>query len=614
MPTTDVRPIAAVVGIFVVVCLSLVLPFVIVAGAIASALSGKPFGFSASEYVEYGGPTKDGELWHVSAPQFANMQFATTEEFRLRRLDLTTGIDHDTGIVVRGPFCARTFVKDVLFLNTGNGIYEVVDKAVKRVAVSPAMSAVLSQLPFAYDDQLTMVRFTDDGGYRLIHLIDGHWIDGRKVLFPTAGRFWYRDDERDRLVLLPLTSKQPPSTSAPGQLQLSVVQQGQQTHIFVAEYPTFSAYRNGFEFADEEAKEASAMAPANSVAEVSGWEPIQSAESRDRYNSDQMACDQSGPIFNMWGPSDENGTYTRRTAEGDLKPITAIGHYDRIGVDLLCADPSKSDAYVIDYHPYKWGRIAIRRIQGNVIQPAHLISPGFANEYLSRWKRLLRGFILAWLVHLAIIVGGTAWFSHNLVQVTSTDVIRFASIWERSLALSIDLLPVILVLSLTRFTGVSWPHPTTEEVCNRLLDYEQHLSGVNVPMLRSSLKEAWEQSAKTFFPVVTDEWTLFLFVLISTTLLLFTRIILEGRYGLTPGKWLLGIRTVSSTGRPCGIARSLLRTILYWIDLMCMITPIPAAISIILSPSQQRLGDRLADTVVVSHRSVIPVVTTRPHL
>ena len=613
MPTLDIRRIAAVVGIFVVVCLSLVLPFVIVAGAIASALSGKPFGFSASEYVEYGGPTKDGELWHVSAPQFANMQFATTEEFRLRRLDLTTGIDHDTGIVVRGPFCARTFVKDVLFLNTGNGIYEVVDRAVKRVADSPAMSAVLSQLPFAYYDQLTMVRFTDDGGYCLIHLIDGHWIDGRKVLFPTAGRFWYRDDERDRLVLLPLTSKQPPSTSAPGQLQLSVVQQGQQTHIFVAEYPTFSAYRNGFEFADEEVTEASAMAPANSVAEVSGWESIQSAESRDRFDEDQMACDQLGPLFNTWGPRDENGTYTRRNPEGDLKPITATGEYDRIGVDLLCADPSNSDAYIIDYHPYKWGRIVIRRIQENVIQPAHVILPGFANEYLSRWKRLLRGFFLAWLVHLAIIVGGTAWLTHNRIQTTSSEAMRFASVWQRFLALTVDLLPVIILILLIGFTQVTWPQSTTEEVCNRLLDYEKHLSGIDVPMVRTSLKDAWRLSAKTFFPIVTHPWTFFLFVLISTTLLLLTRIILEGRYGLTPGKWLLGIRTVSSTGRSCGVARSLLRTILYWIDLSCLITPIPAAISIMLSPSRQRLGDRMADTVVVVDRSVIPVVTSRPH-
>jgi len=611
MPTLDVRRIAAAVGI---VFLSVVLPFVFVAGAISSALSGKPFGFSASEYIEYNGPTKDGELWHVSAPLFANMQFATTEEFRLRRLDLTTGIDRDTGIVVRGPFCARTFVKDVLFLNTGSGIYGVVDKTVKRVADSPAMSAVLSQLPFEYDDQLTMVRFTDDGGYRLIHLVDGHWIDGRKVLFPGAGRFWYRDDERDRLVLLPLTSKQPLRTTAPGQLQLSVIQQGQQTHIFVAEYPNFSAYRNGFEFADEEATEASAMSPANSVAEVSGWEPIQSAESRDRFDEDQMACDQLGPLFSTWGQRDENETYTRRSLDGDLKPITATREYKRIGVYLLCADPLDSDAYVIDYHPHKWGRIAIRRIQGNVIHPAHVNLPGFGNKYLSRWKRLLRGFFLAWLVHLAIIVGGTAWFTHNLIQATSGEAMLFASVWRRFLALSVDFLPVIILILLIGFTQLTWPQPTTEEVCNRLLDYEKYLAGINVPMVRSSLKEAWELSAKTFFPVVADQWTLFIVVLISTTLLLSTQIILEGRYGITPGKWLLGIRTVSSTGRPCGIARSLLRTILYWIDLSCLITPIPAATSIMLSPSRQRLGDRLADTVVVSHRSVIPVVTTRPHL
>ena len=614
MPTLDVRRIAAVVGI---VSLSLVLPFVIVTGAISSVLLGKP----VCEITVYNGPVRDGEIWHVSAPVFANKQLET-EESQLRRLDLKTGIDRDTGIVVHGARCERTFVKDVLFLNTDDGIYEVVDRTVKRVADSPEKLAELTK-PFAYNDQLTMVRVNDDGAYRLIHLVDGHWIDGRKVLFPGAGRFWYWDDERDRLVLLPLTSKEPPSATDPRQLRLSnpglfrlsVVQQGQQTHVFVPDYNTFSAYRNGFEFADE-AAEASAMAPANSVADVSGWEPIQSAESHERYQYDQMACDQLGPLFsNGRRVSDEEPTYyTRRNPEGDFRRMTATGQYDRIGDYFLCADPSNSDAYIIDHYPYDWGRLTIRRIQGNVIQPPHVTLPGFANEYLSRWKRLFGGLILAWLVHLAIIVDGTTWVTHKLTPATLGTEMCFASVWRRFLALSVDLLPVIMVIMLICFTQVTWPQPTTEEVCNRLLDYEKYLAGINVPMVRSSLKQAWELSAKTFFPIVADRWTFFIVVLISTSLQLLTRIILEGRYGLTPGKWLLGIRTVSSTGRPCGIARSLLRTILHWIDLSCLITPIPAAISIMLSPSRQRLGDRLADTVVVSHRSVIPVVTTRPHL
>ena len=602
MPTLDVRRIAAVVGIFVVVSLSLVLPSVIVAGAISSALSGKPFG----EFILNKGPVRDGELWHLSAPMSANTQFLAIEEFQLHRLDLKTGIDRDTGIVV--PFCARTFVKDVLFLNTDDGIYEVVDKTVKRVADSPEKSAKFTK-PFAYNDQLTMVRGTDDGACRLIHLVDGHWIDGRKVLFPGAGRFWYWDDERDRLVLLPRTSKEPPSAN-PEQLRLlnsgffglTVVQRGQQTHVFLPDDNTFSAYRNGFEFADE-AAEASAMAPANSVADVSGWEPIQSAESHhERYHYDQMACDQLGPLFSKGGiVNDEapNYYYTRRSPEGDFKPMKATGHNDWVRAYFLCADPSSSDAYIIDCRPFDWGRFTIRQIQGNVIHPAHVNLPGFGNKYLSRWKHLLGGFILAWLVHLAIIVGGTAWFTHNLPQATSSSVASFASVWRRFLALAVDLVPVIIVIMLIGFAQMNWPQPTTEEVCNRLYNYERQLSGIDVSMSWSSLKLHWKSLAETFFPVVADKWTFFIVVLISTTLLLLTRIILEGRYGLTPGKWLLGIRTVSSTGRPCGIAASLLRTILYWIDLSCLVTPIPAAISIMLSPSRQRLGDRMADTVVI---------------
>lgn len=73
---------------------------------------------------------------------------------------------------------------------------------------------------------------------------------------------------------------------------------------------------------------------------------------------------------------------------------------------------------------------------------------------------------------------------------------------------------------------------------------------------------------------------------------------------LTPGKWLLGIRTVRSTLRPCEITRALVRDALYGLDVLFFVTAIPAAISMMLSRNSQRLGDRLADTVVVTVASL----------
>ena len=166
------------------------------------------------------------------------------------------------------------------------------------------MSTVLHAVPFVYDDRLTMVIATDDGGHRLAHLIDGTWTYGRRVLFPGIDRTWYHDAQRDRTALLPLTSVTPPGGRISLQLVLTVIQQDQHTHLFVAGYPEFAAYRDGFEFLEEPSETASALAPENSEHDVSGWEPIDFNRTTDHF--DQMVCDQEGPIFHASGRSQSN--------------------------------------------------------------------------------------------------------------------------------------------------------------------------------------------------------------------------------------------------------------------------------------------------------------------
>lgn len=54
----------------------------------------------------------------------------------------------------------------------------------------------------------------------------------------------------------------------------------------------------------------------------------------------------------------------------------------------------------------------------------------------------------------------------------------------------------------------------------------------------------------------------------------------------------------------CGFARALVRNLLYYVDLPLLLTPLPAAISLMFSDHRQRLGDRVADTIVVRAGSV----------
>jgi uncharacterized RDD family membrane protein YckC len=77
-------------------------------------------------------------------------------------------------------------------------------------------------------------------------------------------------------------------------------------------------------------------------------------------------------------------------------------------------------------------------------------------------------------------------------------------------------------------------------------------------------------------------------------------IIMEAVQGATLGKMLLGIRVVKLNGSPIGWGQSITRNLLRIIDHIPYGIPyLLGAILIWSSPTKQRLGDRVADTVVV---------------
>lgn len=82
---------------------------------------------------------------------------------------------------------------------------------------------------------------------------------------------------------------------------------------------------------------------------------------------------------------------------------------------------------------------------------------------------------------------------------------------------------------------------------------------------------------------------------IAPLLLIFS--FLEGTWGVTPGKWLLGLRVLGDDLRPCGFSRALLRNVLGAAD--GALVYLVGMVVIALSARQQRLGDLAARTVVI---------------
>ncbi len=76
--------------------------------------------------------------------------------------------------------------------------------------------------------------------------------------------------------------------------------------------------------------------------------------------------------------------------------------------------------------------------------------------------------------------------------------------------------------------------------------------------------------------------------------------LLEGLYGYTPGKFLLGLVVVKSDGSDCTIGASILRNLLWIVDAFPTFNLV-AVVAILLTDGQ-RVGDLVADTVVERRR------------
>ena len=86
-----------------------------------------------------------------------------------------------------------------------------------------------------------------------------------------------------------------------------------------------------------------------------------------------------------------------------------------------------------------------------------------------------------------------------------------------------------------------------------------------------------------------------------------TALLAQAVWGVTPGKWLCGLRTVRTTLRPCGFARSLAREVVFFVDCCNGLCWTPGIVSIAFTDRRQRLGDLVADTIVVESGSLAPV-------
>ncbi|MFB9805267.1 RDD family protein [Haladaptatus pallidirubidus] len=89
-------------------------------------------------------------------------------------------------------------------------------------------------------------------------------------------------------------------------------------------------------------------------------------------------------------------------------------------------------------------------------------------------------------------------------------------------------------------------------------------------------------------------------IFLVLAILLGYHVVLEGLYGQTLGKRLLGIIVVKKNGDPCSMGASVVRNVLRIIDALFHYAL--ALVVMLVNDDRQRIGDIAADTVVVRAR------------
>lgn len=142
----------------------------------------------------------------------------------------------------------------------------------------------------------------------------------------------------------------------------------------------------------------------------------------------------------------------------------------------------------------------------------------------------------------------------------------FASLWQRALAQLVDAVPLAAGFLLPML----W-------MWRMFSDPEELVESGPMFMLR-------------FFGLLAAAFVCALLILAAYSYF-------EGRFGKTPGKWLLGIRVLGTDLRPCGFGRALLRNLLTFVD--GFFNFLVGVLLVALTENWQRLGDLAARTIVV---------------
>lgn len=559
----------------------------------------------------YGATIWKGELWYIKHTPTKPGQ---VPQFHIHRRNLETGQDHRVNLALTDFPGELVATEDRLWM-IGADVYESDGQSIQRTGPAlphpqtwPSGSPTLVCNYFVQYGVLSSVREFQPERYRLVHLIEGQWLDGLEVILPGLNRVWEDDEHRKRKVLAPRTCVIPSATFATLTTPaLTVVPDGDRLHLIVLDlFMGFMAYRDGFEFPETALDSASALMPTNAPPEASGWEFVGEKVTLALQSATVL---RGVPVIVASYQVQKNGVFEgtvfgrgwKRVARDRFEVIGDV-HARFSSFLVVVSSPNHDDCYLLGQHSMQGAGVFAVEESGLRRLPHDL--PGGEWPMIMWFIRFGIVLGIAWLTHLVVIVIGIGWFQtqQDRVIVSGHGAATVASVPRRAVARGIDLTLILLPLALHVGSLVHSADPVA--VSHELWQQESRVTSIPRNNWQSNYFLIRINRRHLASAYATKQWSI-----LGSLAVWFVFVAVEGAYGVTPGKWLCGLRTMRTTLRPCGFARAILRDVLLCIDVPLLLTPIPAVLSCAGTPHRQRLGDRMADTVVVeacSSRALSP--------
>lgn len=488
----------------------------------------------------------NGELWAAVGSQGPAMRGlpapTSVGKANLIAFDLKTGTSRDTGLTVPAP-SGMLNVNEQLWIVSNTGVYRVDGNQV--LERHPRRGLVNVSVPFPYQGQMAVIDRNKDGIYTLLTWNEGEWDEVARIDLPEETTYaWFTP-------------------------QLRVIADDHSIYPFYYD-GNILKFREGLPLDFD--RPVSALEPANQ-------KEIKFKDPRARIVTQIPAALIDGwrsvPLALPWGSVWDVGLIDGElwafgiSSKGSFDSLQRYKYRDDswapVSQQVQIASTSfavcaSSPGYIVADED------RLLRLDGTTFQRVTATPPTI------QYDQNEIGFLTVAVAYVSVMLMlclGVSVLMHRYRDRQYCYGKRLemqASIWRRGIARGID-------SALTILPAAYWFAVTAGE-------FEQ----------RNQMFSAGERQIWLF-------WLFSDFGLWVGSVLFIS--VMQGLWGVTPGKWLCGIRTLRTTLRPCGVLRAVTRELAVYIDSLLLITWAPGVISIALTRNWQRLGDLAAETIVV---------------